>query len=769
MNKRLIKALCFICCLSLMLSILSACGSSSGSKEDKKPYLTGTTTNVESTVGLAENDKFRLDWDAEVANVTITDKATGYVYSQIPLDYLSANRELLTVVNNSYDPEVPIPDYVPDEKSVQLYSPMFINTVMIATDASATLYASIDAYKRGRVGSEKIDGGIRVTYYFDTYQMSVPVDYTITEEGFNMSVVPTDIIEGMKDYYVLSVGLSPMMCSVKNDAGNYVIVPSGSGALMYTDSRGDGTPRTFSGEVYGDDPAVEVYEKLSNKEESRLPVFGAVEGNRAVCAIIESGAEKAVINAQVGDASLGLSSAYITCFVRGYNRPVSTILAGRIRIRTHVQDALVADEPITVSYHVLSGEQASYSGIAKYYREWLVKNKGMKTSAEGELLYAQVAGGFETDELFLGLPYKDTRALTTYGEATEIAKKLYEISGGSMVLNMVGFGTTGVSYGEVGGGFDLTGASGGKKALKKFLSACEEIGISPFFNFDVVRFKSASSGLGETAVTANNAAAKQYVYDRSTKLRQTSNYHYLLQRAELGKAVKKAMKVVNKYDIPGIALDSLGSIAYSDYVQGDYYNKAGMAAQVTELFGTIRESEKSILTNQANDYAAVISDVILDVPTGSNMNVSIDKDVPFYQMVFKGYVDIANEAINTATNSRVQFLHAMETGTGLSFVLTEDYTDETVLAGEAVFYATVFEDNVDTITEMVNEAKAYLTAVKSAKISAHSNPTNTVSKTVFDNGVSVYVNFGDNEVTVENVKIPANDFVALGEGGTVIG
>jgi hypothetical protein len=349
-----------------------------------------------------------------------------------------------------------------------------------------------------------------------------------------------------------------------------------------------------------------------------------------------------------------------------------------------------------------------------------------------------------------------------------MAKKLAELSNGSLVVDMVGFGSTGVSYGSVGGGFTLTEASGGEKSLKNFIKACEELGIATYFNFDVVRFKSASSGVGETAVTANNAAAKQYVYNTSTKLREMSKYHYLLQRGQLEKATNKAMKVVNKYNIGGIALDSLGSIAYSDYYRTEHFNKENMSGQVSAILGGISEKDKNILTNQANDYAAVLSDVILDVPTTSNMNVSIDKDIPFYQIVFKGYVDIANECINTAQNSRTQFLKAMETGTGLSFYLSNDYSSDTVLNDLTVFYASVYEDNIDSIEKMVGEAKAYLTAVKSAKIVAHSNPTATSAKTVFDNGVSVFVNYSDNDVVVEGVKILANDFVAV-KGGTVIG
>ena len=265
------------------------------------------------------------------------------------------------------------------------------------------------------------------------------------------------------------------------------------------------------------------------------------------------------------------------------------------------------------------------------------------------------------------------------------------------------------------------------------------------------------------------AAAKQYKYNLSTKIRETDDYHYLLQRGELDGAAGKALGVVNGYGIPGIAFDTLGSVAYSDYYSEAYHNKEGMGAQVSKILKNVKDNNKKLLTNTANDYAAVMSTVILDVPTNSNMDISIDKDIPFYQTVFKGYVDFANDSINTAANYRTQFLHAMETGSGLSFALTARYSVDTVLMGHNFFYATVFEDNIELINSMIEESKEYLNAVKSAKIVGHEYVTATLTKTVFDNGVSVYVNYSENEATVENVKVPANNFVALGEGGAVIG
>ncbi len=769
--KRYIKAICLICCLSLVLTVCSACGNKNDTETaEKKEYLTGTAENVASSDAVAENDRWRLGYDAETANVTITDKASGYVYSQVPYEHYLANRDSFKIAENSFQPDVEVPTADEATQSMQMFSPINISVLNSVDNSTSYFYANPEVFVRGRVGSEMIENGIRVTYYYDACQIAVPVEYTIDDDSFNVQVIPTNIIEGTEDNDILTVGLSPMFCSAKNDSDSYVVVPSGSGAVMYTDVRANNVARNYSGEVYGDDPTVEMYEKLSNIEEARLPMFGVVEGNRAVCAIIESGKEKCTINAQTGDPITGYSCAYITCQVRGYNRPIAIVLAERVRIRTHIKNELTFKEPIRVSYYAMSGNDANYTGIAECYRDYLISQKGMSTEAENSLLYTQILGGFQSDELFLGLPYKKTRSLTSYKEATEMVKQLSEVASGDMVVDMIGFGNTGVAAGEIGGGFDLTGVNGNKKALNGFLSAASELGARTFFDFDIVRFTKSANGFGETAVTANNASSKQYRYNLSTKLREMDDFYYLLQRSQLQKAADKTSDTADKYGITGIGLESLGSIAYSDYYEEQYYNKGNMDSQVTEIIASLKKDGKTVVVNKANDYAAVAADLILDVPTKSNMSSSLDKDIPLYQIVFKGYVEFANESINTAQNMTTQYLKAIECGSGLSFTLSANYSEDTIYSNEAVFYATLFEDNKDLIQSLISSSSAYLNAVKSAKITSHSTVAADVSKTVFDNGVYVYVNFGKNAVTTaDGVSVPAESFAAFTEGGTLIG
>ena len=763
--KNFIKAISFICVLCIMLTAMAGCGEEK--KVAKRPYIVGATSNI-TAEDKVENERFSMSFDPETANIMVTDKQTGDIYSQIPYEYYTANRENLLIAQNNYMPGVEVPAAPAELTTIPMHSPIYISALADTTNVATTYYANVEVFIRGRVASQKIENGIRVIYFFDALQIYVPVDYTIDEDSFNVQVVPTDIVECDDEFDILTVSLSPMFCSAKNGDGSYLVIPSGSGAIMNTDVRGSGAPRVYTAEVYGHDPMVEIYEKLENTEEIKLPVFGVVEGDRAVCAIIESGAEKCELYAQAGDPLTGYSSVGVTAHVRGYNEPISIILAGRIRIRTHIKAHLTSKEPIKVCYQPLSASEASYTGIANRYSKYLVEKKGMSDSAEATLLHAQLLGSFRSGELFLGIPYKKTRSLTTYAQATDIVESLAKFSGGNLSVDMIGFGSTGVEISELAGGFGVTGVNGNKKALKSFVAAAKKAGADTYFDFDVVRFTEGTGGLSDTAVTANNAPGKQYVYDRSVKTRVMDDYHYLLQRQLLPDAASKAISAADKIGSGGISLGTLGYLAYSDYVSEEYYNKEGMAADVTEILESAGKNNK-VLVNQANDYAAVKSDLIVDVPTKSDMSFAFDREIPFYQTVFKGYVYFANDCINLAENGNTQFLKSIECGTGLSFALTGEYSVDTILAGETLFYNTLAEDNMPRIETMVNSAKTYLDAVKSAKITAHSYVAADVVKTTFDNGVYVYVNYGKTDASVEGVNVAAGGFNAFTKEGTVIG
>ena len=750
-----LRGLAVAASICLAAGMCASCASDKTQSDAPAHYDPAEEVSNLATGTVAENDRFRLDWDGERRMVVLASKEhEGKVWTSVPGD-MYVNR----------------PEEVDMAYGV-MNSPVILEYLFEGSQDIRISNAADEVYYGGRIGSSAIEGGVSVTYYFDAAFIAVTVDYILDEDGVKMSVDPAKIVEGSSNQ-AYRISLAPMLAAVPNDTeGGYLVVPSGSGALMYTDVREDGANiRNFSGNIYGRDYAVDMFEQTKTEEAIRMPVFGVKDADSAVCAIVEEGVGGSAIYAVAGDTTWNYSYIYPSFFVRGYNEP-NVIKINDPTTYISVEKDIATREKMTVGYYPLFGEEANYAGIADRYAQYLQETCGLPEQAENELLYAKLIGGYQAKDLFLGFPVVDTKTATTYDQAAQIVEELSVLTGGSLVVNMTGFGTTGIAPGKIGGGFNLDKVAGNKKARQAFMEACSKAGVPYFFDFDLVQFGSSGGGfstLWDAAIGSNKVQARQFVYNWGSKLREEDEYHLILKRSKLDKAMEKLLGYAGKESLTGLGLSSLSSIAYSDYTDSAYPLRYQMAEQVGGLMDQAKKDGRQVLAAAANDYAAAKADVLMDQPTISNRDKAFDADIPLYQMVFKGRVAGAVSSINMTENPEKQFLKAIESGSGLAFTLTGSYDQDMRLSGEAMFYGTLYDDQKGQITDMVERSRTYLQSVAGAHIAAHEILENQVTMTRFDNGVTVYVNFGDADASLTQGTVKAGSFLALDEGGKTIG
>ena len=255
---------------------------------------------------------------------------------------------------------------------------------------------------------------------------------------------------------------------------------------------------------------------------------------------------------------------------------------------------------------------------------------------------------------------------------------------------MQGYGDGGIDANELAGGYTLTGIVGNNTDLKEFLEYTNANGIKTFFNFDTINFYESGSGYStstDSAINVNGIPAPVYSFLHSTRDRYTrekgGKVGAMIARDQLDDATNDAVALADELGITGIGFNSLGNTCYSDYTTDEenelvFLNpwRNEMGKDVKAIVESVKKNSKTVLMDGAYSYAAVSADVISNVPTASNRDDAIDLDIPLYQIVFQGYRSNSVGAINTATNQRVQFLKAIETGSGLSFELINNYYQE---------------------------------------------------------------------------------------------
>lgn len=727
MKNNLFKILAFVMVIVMALS-LTACGTV---EEEEAPDIKAELSAGKLSDGTAiENDTYKMYWDSAVNSVILLNKETGVKWSTVPAEQL----------NTPADQKVrPVSNWVESAIMVYYHDKSFGERV---EDLRSTLKCT----NKGSFSAKIEKNVIKVEYYMEDLNAIIPVDYTLLDDGIRVSIDANKIIEGQNPIYTIS--LAPFFCSVKTGLeDSYLFYPSGSGAIINTNDA-NATYGEYSAEVYGTDAARKTKDEQTNQKNVYLPVFGAKKGNEAALAVISSGAEQASVSLVVNHPNHKYSSVWAEFMVRGYdyNEVRGNITSSETSI---FSEEMVKDTAFAVDFYPLSGEQANYSGMAKLYQKKLFGDNEANEKLTESAYSLKFFGGLMEQKNFLGFPYDKLHASTTFNDVSKILKELSS-SGVKPNVQLVGFGQSGLDVQKVAGGMKLGKAFGSKADLSALTNYCNDNGIDSFVDFNISQLGENGAGYSYTfdaAKTANSRSALQYYISKSVQTHDTLNYDAfkMLRRDKLQNVSDKLLKKIDKYNIAGVSFGVLSDTAYSDYTNEEHYVKRNMAADVTAIYKTYKDSGKKVAANGANLYAALAADCIFETPHSSAESDLFDYDVPFYQMVFKGKKEITSETINAGEMLDKKALQCLENGTSMLYVLCNEYSSIITYSPFKGLYGAQYSGNKDVILKYANEYKSFYNDISGQTIENHTVLTKDVRVTTYSNGIKVYVNYSNSD------------------------
>ena len=495
-----------------------------------------------------------------------------------------------------------------------------------------------------------------------------------------------------------------------------------------------------------------------------MPVYGVKKGDNALLAVIDSSPNAASICWEIGSNTFGCSTVYPSFRLRGTNlisRPdnfISITTLSEINVFT---DGILKED-IRVSYYSLSDEDASITGMANSYRDYLIANKGLIKSEESEKSASfKYVGGVIQPEFILGIPSSKLFVLTDTNDAAAMSKQLCEAIGNNFSINLVGFGTSGIDVGAVGGKFKTASNLGGNSGMKKLMQSLKDLGINSYMDFDIVSFNKSGNGFNKnSAATYVGGQLVTFTgFDHLSHIRNDDRF-YVLSRTNLFKATNKLISKSKKMDLSGISLTSLSKTKYSDYSSQDYYVATKMEKDVTNIFDNVKNNGYKVLASSANIYAAINATEILDAPLYSSRYSFESYDVPFYQMVLKGYIPMSSISVNLTTNRNDAILRCVSAGISPSYTLYNNYDNELVTSNHSFLASSVFSSNLEGIASDVAKIKQYLSSIEDAQITEYTRFDKDVALTKFSNGVYVVVNFSDCDVSCEYGNISASSWIS---------
>ncbi len=736
-------------CLLFTITAAGCAGSTPDDVVDTKRYDDVSYESEPIADGVVfENDMWQLVWDDTNKAVKFVEKATGNVWSNAPEEFLDPSYE--------------------GRRNALIDSPVHVYYHYPNNMAEEVITFSKNMLKNyeGDIYTQKLDNGLRVVYDFLSNSIAVAVDYTLEGDHFTISVDPTLIADDGVNF-VSAVAVAPFICGVQNGAeDSWIFIPDGTGAIVEPNNVstiGDVNVADNLVPFYGADLTVQKYYNSSVTQQLSMPVIGVKKGDKALVSIIDEGAQASSLAWRVGGTNVNFSTVYSVFRFRGYSLvpppPGYPTIAAYVKIFEHY----INPDPLKIDYYALNGEDASIAGMAKTYRDYLIKNSGLKKSTAAEKAVAlKYIGGVTQPDFFLGLPTTKMFPLTTTDQAATMTAEFAETLGKDFYVDLVGFGKSGMDIGEYAGGYTVAKEMGGEKGLTKFADTMTELGLDWYMDFDLISFKESSNGYSsaKNGVRWMDGQTAYFTGFNSVMLsRNESSRYYILGRKDLIGAADKLIDKATELKLKGVSLGTVSNTIYSDFDTADTVMCRGMQKDVATILGNVDKAGYAHLANAANDYAVIGSDAVIDAPLySSNFDIS-DKDVPFYQMVFRGYVPMNSVSVNLCADESDALLRCISAGIAPSYTITSNYDNELITNEQTVIFGSSYEGNKDKIAATYGDIKDYLGSIKGAVVTDYEMISHDVRMTRFDNGVYVVVNFGDTAVNTAYGTVEAGGWI----------
>ena len=341
------------------------------------------------------------------------------------------------------------------------------------------------------------------------------MNYTLTSDGFNVSVDTSKIEYDSKNYTLGDIGILPFFNFADHATDNgYTFIPDGSGALIrYEDLRASGSNDNVTVSLYGPDYA---YYKITekNQEQVAFPVFGNVITTRPMksgfFAIIENGDAHAKIKAHNDTYFHSVYSSFQISASDKYDLADSFSSGNSSSNVITVNGVTRYNGTLDIKYVMLTPSKqdtsskydTSYIGMANYYRDYLQNNGTLNKLSTESLsqytkIFLEVFGSLQVQEKILTFPVMVNKELTTFADIMKMHKELSNIGVDNMSFILTGFANGGLSE-KYPTYLKWQNVLGGAQGFAELMSYAQENGIeiAPSVNFSYAQELKSFSGFG---------------------------------------------------------------------------------------------------------------------------------------------------------------------------------------------------------------------------------------------------------------------------------
>lgn len=674
---------------------------------------------------IAENDHFRLYMDTTTLAFKVRDKRNDYLWHS-GIDELQPDDRL----------NRPWQAFARSGLSIDYLDERGISRRVSVVGANHTLKIT------------PLEQGISALLTFDDYEITIGLKVYLTDAGVRVEVPFDTISEGSSRYRLGKLYLYPFLGATRGGSvSGYMVLPDGVGSLI----RFADTTRArsmFFGRYYG--PDVGMIATLPHDPWTQspypisFPAYGIVhgEGYNAVLVVVEEGAAYGELQAHPAGIITNFNFVY-NAFIynESYFQAINRAGDGVI---------VVQREPnafdIAVQYHFLTGELADYVGMARKYRHSLIQRGLLRNHFDSNPaigIRLEFLGGDKERVLF----WHRVVAMTTIQQLVEI---LTQLNVDNPQVIYYGWQPRGASS-MPPLALRVEPSLGGLDELRALASAIAEKGGSLWLYLDPQAAFPGESGYSPRhelamAITSvnlksHNRHASIHLNAQAVKRRLHSmDREIALRQAELG-----------------LALDGIGWMLYGDFRAGRPLLNRTEAIKAYQ--DALQQTDTNLSLYRPNDYLWAYAQAYYDMPLGDNGYIYTSKTVPFLPIVLSGLVPYYGPPLNFSANLREDVLRHIDFGIYPSFFLTYESTATMLNTPSSWIYTSAYVQWGERIRDIYQWMNALLAPVRGQEIVARRQLSENVFASIYANGKTIVVNYGDLPFTYNGKTVPALDAV----------
>ena len=600
---------------------------------------------------------------------------------------------------------------------------------------------------------------------------TVTIRYTLDGKSLVVSV-PFDRIAYSSYFPIIRLDILPFMGAAGLEDSGYILVPDGSGALIYFNN-GRSNQIAYNSFVYGWDEAM-LRDAVVNDNKASYPVFGIQKNGAAMLGIIEEGASYASVQADVSGRNCSYNSVYP--YFDMVHRGLMDISGRNTRAVYLFESGLPQDEKITVRYTLCDSD--GYVGMAKEYRSWLLAkypHLADRPVIKDVPIAVEIVEAVNKTQHRLGIPFDLPLRLSSYSETEKMIREFSEFGWKNVQVKITGWFNRSYEH-TVPNKINLIRELGSKRDFGNLVSAAAQNGydLYPEADFMFMRDLKPFGGFSlyrdvAKYVSRNRVEKYPFSFVWFGERKQWGKLSYLATPSSSMDIIDRFMREASSLGLRNIAFRNMGSKLAGDYNEKRRVSREASTKMRQEKFAELSGSGAKIMVSEGFFYSVPYADFIIDMAIDDQGYGITDVAVPFFQIALSGLVPYTGDAINLAEDYTKNLLKTIECGAGLYFSFI---SEETVVLQETKFrqfYSNEYDKWVGDADALYRRFSADFAGLYGQEITDHMVLSPGVTVTVYENGTRVVVNSGVNpwnytDGNGRGIVIAADSYIVLRQG-----